>query len=160
MKIDLEEIKLRAMSVNRYIVSISEPFRAKFLERKETYKLNWEVIGKLKHIVDNVMVVAFSAEWCKDCAANIPVLALISEATGLEVRIFGGLKRDPLNPSRKWSIPPSPSEVEKFHVDKIPLILVFNKEGVELGKIVENPGEGLTLEEEILQIILKRVGKA
>jgi len=48
---------------------------------------------------------AFSAEWCKDCAANIP------------------------------------------------LILIFSKEGTEKGRIVENPRVGLTLEEEILQII-------
>lgn len=102
-------------------------------------------------------MVAFSAEWCKDYAVNIPILALISEATGLNVRIFGGLKRGPLNPTRKWSIPPSPPEVEKFQVDKIPLILVFDKEGMELGRIVENPKEGLTLEEEILHIILKGI---
>jgi len=154
MKINLEEIELKAVPVNQYITSISEPSREKFLERKKVYKLNLEAIGKLKNLVNNIVVVAFSAEWCKDCAANIPVLALISEATELKVRIFGGLKKDPLNPKRKWSIPPSPPEVEEFQVDKIPLILVFNKEGTELGRIVENPKEGLTLEEELLQIIL------
>jgi hypothetical protein len=42
-------------------------------------------------------------------------------------------------------------------VDKIPLILVFNKEGKEIGRIVENPKA--TLEEEILQIILENAGK-
>ncbi|MEM3770111.1 MAG: thioredoxin family protein [Candidatus Bathyarchaeia archaeon] len=159
MKINLEEIKQKTVPVNQYIASISEPFREKFLERKKAYKLNLGATSKLKNLINNVVVVAFSAEWCKDCAANIPVLALISDATRLEVRIFGGLKSDPLNPSRKWSIPPSPPEVLKFQVDKIPLILVFNREGIELGRIVENPKEGLTLEEEILQIILKSVGK-
>jgi thiol-disulfide isomerase/thioredoxin len=119
--------------------------------------MNVKTLNKLKRLANNYVVVAFSAEWCKDCAANIPILALTSEITGLEVRIFGGLKRDPLNPTRKWSIPPSPPEVEKFHVDKIPLILVFNKEGKEIGRIVENPKA--TLEEEILQIILENAGK-
>ncbi|MEM3464348.1 MAG: thioredoxin family protein [Candidatus Bathyarchaeia archaeon] len=155
MKIDLEQIKQRTVSVNQYIANISEPFREKFLERKKAYKLNPEAVSELKKLANNVVVVAFSAEWCKDCAANIPVLALLSEATGLEVRIFGGLKRDPLNLKRKWSIPPSPPEVEIFNVDKIPLILIFNKEGVELGRMVENPKLGLTLEEELLQIIMK-----
>lgn len=151
----MEDIILKTVPVNQYITSIDEPFRAKFLERKKAYKLNLEAVDKLKSLVNNIVVVAFSAEWCKDCAANIPVLASLSEATGLEVRIFGGLKKNPLNPKRKWSIPPSPQEVEKFQVDKIPLILVFNKEGTELGRIVENPKEGLTLEEEFLRIILK-----
>jgi thiol-disulfide isomerase/thioredoxin len=157
MKINLEEIRRRALSVNQYIASINELFRERFLERKKAYQLNVKTVNELKSLANNYVVVAFSAEWCKDCAANIPVLALISEATGLEVRIFGGLKRDPLNPNRKWSIPPSPPEVEKFHVDKIPLILVFNKEGKEIGRIVENPKT--TLEEEILQIILENAGK-
>ncbi|MEM3616761.1 MAG: thioredoxin family protein [Candidatus Bathyarchaeia archaeon] len=155
MEINLEEIKKKTVPVSQYIAGISELFREKFLERRRAYKLNLEATSKLKNLVVNIVVVAFSAEWCKDCAAHIPVLALLSEATGLEVRIFGGLKRDPLNPKRKWSIPPSPPEVEKFQVDKIPLILIFSKEGAELGRIVENPKEGLTLEEEILQIILK-----
>jgi len=74
----------------------------------------------------------------------------------LEVRIFGGLKKDPLSHTRKWRIPPSPPEVETFHVDKIPLIILFDREGKEIGKIVENPREKPTLEEELLKIILEK----
>lgn len=159
METDLEEIRQRTLPVNQYIASIKEPFRERFLDRKNAYHLNTNTVNALKNLVNNYVIVAFSAEWCKDCTANIPVLALISEATGLEVRIFGGLKRDPLNPSRRWSIPPSPPEVERFQVDKIPLILIFSKEGTEIGRIVENPREGLALEEEILQIILRNSGK-
>lgn len=155
MKIDLEEIRQKTIPVSQYIASINEPFREIFLERMKIYKLDLEAVSRLKNCVNNIVVVAFSAEWCRDCATNIPVLASLSEATGLEVRIFGGLKRDPLNPKRKWSIPPSPIEVEKFQVDKIPLILVFNEKGKELGRIIESPKRGLTLEGEILQIILK-----
>jgi thiol-disulfide isomerase/thioredoxin len=110
------------------------------------------MVSRLKDIVDKYAVVAFSAEWCKDCAANIPVLARLSEATGLEVRIFGGLKRDTLSTERKWRIPPSPPEVETFHVEKIPLILIFDKKGNEVGRIIENPLEP-TVEGEILKII-------
>lgn len=128
-------------------------FKDKFLERKRTYQLKTDVLNELKKHAADYVLVAFSAEWCKDCAANIPILALLSEATGFEVRVFGGLKRDPLNPSRKWSIPPSPPEVETFHVNKIPHILIFNKKGERVGEIIENPREGLTLEEEILKIV-------
>lgn len=153
MKIALEEIRKKASPVNQYLANINEPFRQRFLERKKAYQLDVKAINKLKSFANNYVIVAFSAEWCKDCAANIPVLALISESTGLEVRIFGGLKKDPLSPNRRWSIPPSPPEVERFQVDKIPLILIFSKEGTEKGRIVENPRVGLTLEEEILRII-------
>jgi thiol-disulfide isomerase/thioredoxin len=60
---------------------------------KSISELDVKAINKLESFANNYVIVAFSAEWCKDCAANIPVLALISESTGLEVRIFGGLKK-------------------------------------------------------------------
>jgi len=119
--------------------------------------LKQETANKLKKSANSYVIVAFSADWCKDCAVNIPVLALISEATGLEVRIFGGLKKDPLSHTRKWRIPPSPSEVETFYVDKIPHIMVLDIKGNEIGKIIENPREKPTLEEELLRIILARI---
>lgn len=156
MNISLSEIKKKTVSVSQYIDSLKQPFSEKFLTRKQTYQLKREAINQLKKFADKYTVVAFSAEWCKDCAVNIPVLALISEATGLEVRIFGGLKKDPLSHTRKWRIPPSPHEVEMFHVDKIPLIILFDKEGKEVGKIIENPREKPTLEEELVIISEQR----
>lgn len=93
MKIALEEIRKKASPVNQYLANINEPFRQRFLERKKAYQLDVKAINKLKSFANNYVIVAFSAEWCKDCAANIPVLALISEFTCLEVRIFGGLKK-------------------------------------------------------------------
>ena len=95
----------------------------------------------------------FSAEWCKDCAKNVPVLWLISEFTGLEVRVFGHIKTDPLNPKARWRIPPSPPEVITFDVKKTPWILIINKEGREIGKIIENPKYTGSVEEEILCLI-------
>jgi thiol-disulfide isomerase/thioredoxin len=156
MSINLSEIRKKTVSVEQYLDSLEEPFRERFLTGKQTYTLNQEAVNQLKKVADKYVIVAFSAEWCKDCAANIPVLALISEATGLEVRIFGGLKKDPLSHTRRWRIPPSPPEVETFHVDKIPLIILFDREGKEIGKIVENPREKPTLEEELLKIILEK----
>lgn len=153
VKVNLSEVRRKTVSVSQYISSLKQPFSEKFLTRKQTHQLKQETIRQLKKFADKYVIIAFSAEWCKDCAANIPVLALISEATRLEVRIFGGLKRDPLNPERKWRIPPSPPEVETFHVDKIPLMIVFDKEGKEVGRIIENPKHMPTLEQELHEII-------
>ena len=156
MNINFSEIRKRTVSVSQYIHGLKQPSQEKFLARKHTYQLKQEAINQLKRFANKYLIVAFSAEWCKDCATNIPVLALISEATRLEVRIFGGLKKDPLSHTRKWRIPPSPPEVETFHVDKIPLIVLFDKEGREIGKIIENPRAESTLEEELLKIILEK----
>jgi thiol-disulfide isomerase/thioredoxin len=155
MSINLSEIRKKTISVEQYLDSLEKPFRERFLTKKQTYKLNQEAVNQLKKVADKYVIVAFSAEWCKDCAVNIPVLALISEATELEVRIFGGLKKDPLGHTRKWRIPPSPQEVETFQVDKIPLIIVLDKNGKNVGKIIENPREKPTLEEELIQIVLE-----
>ena len=156
MSVNLSEIRKKTVSVSQYLENLKQPFREKFLTRKQKYQPKQEAINQIKNLADKYVTVAFSAEWCKDCTANIPVLALISETTGLEVRIFGGLKKDPLSHTRKWRIPPSPPEVETFHVDKIPLMLLFDKEGKEVGRIIENPRTEPSLEEELLKIILER----
>jgi thiol-disulfide isomerase/thioredoxin len=153
MSINLLETRKKTVSVEQYLNDLEKPFLKRFLTRKQTYSLNQEAVNQLKKVADKYMVIAFSAEWCKDCAVNIPALALISEATGLEVRIFGGLKKDPLSHTRKWRIPPSPQEVETFQVDKIPLIIVFDKEGKEIGRIIENPRKKPTMEEELVIIL-------
>lgn len=154
--VDLGEIRRKTVSVDDYISSMRTPFRDKFLARKEDYQPDHEAIEKLKREANNYMVVVFSAEWCKDCANNVPVLWLISEFTGLEVRVFGNLKKDPLNPKKRWRIPPSPPEVETFDVKKTPWILIFDKEGREIGKIIENPKHTGSVEEELLHLIGKR----
>jgi hypothetical protein len=153
MSIDLPEIRRKTVSVTNYINNLEEPFRKKFLTRKRTYQPNQEAISQLKEFVGKYVIIAFSAGWCKDCAVNIPVLAVINEASGLEVRVFGGLKKDPLGQARKWRIPPSPREVETLSVEKIPLIIIADKEGKEIGRIVENPTQQPTLEQELCEII-------
>jgi len=139
--------------VNDYLDGLEQPFKERFLARKQIYQPKQEAINQLKTLADKYLIIAFSAGWCKDCASNIPALALISDATKLEVRIFGGLKKDPLSHIRKWRIPPSPPEVVPFNVEKIPLIIIFNKEGREIGRIIENPTCTPTLEEELHKIV-------
>ena len=153
MNVDLSEIREKTVSANQYIDNLVQPFQEKFLARKQAYQLKIDAVRQLKRFADNYVIVAFSAEWCKDCAVNIPVLALISEAAGVEVRVFGGLKKDPLGHAKKWRIPPSPPEMDTFNVDKIPLMILFDREGKEIGRIIENPSKMPTLEEELCEII-------
>jgi len=153
MNTSLLEIEKKTLSIDKYIESLEQHLQDKFLVRKQNYRLNVEATNQLARLAKDYTLVVFSAQWCKDCATNIPVLALISEIAGMNVRIFGGLKKDPLSRTRKWKIPPSPPEVEKFRVDKIPTIIVISKEGKEIGRIVENPKLASTLEQEIYEII-------
>lgn len=153
--IDLDEIRRKTVSVDEYVSTLNSPFREKFLARKQTYQLS-EKVNELKKVADKYTVVAFSAEWCKDCANHIPVLELVSQATGLEVRVFGYIKKDPLSTKEKWRIPPSPPEVKIFGVEKLPWIVIFDKKGEEIGKIVENPVHTGSIEEELLYILFQK----
>jgi hypothetical protein len=153
MPLNFMEIRNRTVSANDYINNLEEPFKEKFLTRKQTYQPNREAISQLRAFAGKYVIIAFSSGWCKDCAVNIPVLALINEAARLEVRVFGGLKRDPLNQVHKWRIPPSPQEVETFNVENIPLIIIADIGGREIGRIVEKPSRQPTLEQEITEII-------
>ncbi len=153
MNADLADVRKKTVKADQYISSLDQPFRQNFLIAEQTYQLNSQAVNQLKRFAGRFVIVVFSAGWCKDCAKNISVLALMGKATGLEVRVFGGLKKDPLSHVGKWRIPPSPPEVKTFSVEKIPLIIVFDDGGVEIGRIIENPKQWPTIEEELLAII-------
>jgi hypothetical protein len=153
MNIDLSDIRKKTVSVGQYIDSLKEPFKEKFLARKQTCRLQREAVDQLKRFAEEYVIIVFSAAWCKDCAENIPVLSLISETTGLEVRVFGGLMKDPLSQVCKWRIPPSPPEVITFEVDKIPLMIIVDLRGNEIGRVIESPKRWPTLEQELCEII-------
>jgi thiol-disulfide isomerase/thioredoxin len=153
MNFDLLDIRKKTVSVDQYIECLEQPLKEKFLNRKQAYKLQAETVDQLKDFTKKYVAIVFSATWCKDCAEYIPVLSLISETTGLEVRVFGGLMKDPLSHVCKWRIPPSPPEVITFEVDKIPLIVIVDPHGREIGRIVESPKRWPTLEQELYEII-------
>ena len=150
---NLETIMRKTIPVDKYINEISQPYKDKFLQKMQSYQMEEKPINQLKEHAKDLVIIVFSAEWCKDCAENVPILALLAKEIEIEIRVFGGLKTNPLNKKEKWSIPPSPPEVKKFNVKKIPHIIIFNKNGKELGTIIENPKPGNTLEKEIFNIL-------
>ena len=149
---DLDKIRASSEPVLEYVEACRE--KAPSLhEQYETYLLDEEVVTKIRCYVGRYLVVVFSAEWCPDCHRNVPVLALLSRETGLEVRVFGHLMRDSKNDKRRWRIPPNPPEVDDFDVVKIPHIAVLDMKGEVFGEIIENPPEGKTLEKALLDIL-------
>jgi len=152
---DLKKLKDNSEDVSEYLAEPSQG-HDRFHQRLAEYRLDPSVAEKLKPYAGAAHVFVFSAEWCPDCYRNVPVLKLIADATGIETRVFGHLMRDAKNPDERWRIPPSPEEVKEFDVAKIPLIVVLDGEGAEIGEIVENPPEGKTLERALLEILENR----
>jgi thiol-disulfide isomerase/thioredoxin len=156
---DLEKLVNNSENVSDYLLTSSNKTMA-FKENLEKYKPDEETINKLKNYTEKVLLFAFSAEWCPDCQKHVPALGKIAVSTGIKVKIFGHLMRDPKRPKGYWSIPPSPPEVEMFNVRRIPTIIILDREGNGLGQIVENPPEGKTLEKALLAIIESRLPRS
>lgn len=150
---DIAAAREKACTVDEYIQSVSKLFRWKFLQSQVAYQPNRQALGEIKKLADRYFVLAFSAQWCKDCSRNIPVLGLVSGATGLEVGVLGGIKTDPLSKDCRWAVPPSPPEVLSFCVEKLPWIVLYDQQGKEVGKIVENPEHTGSIEEELLHFM-------
>ena len=148
---DLDRIRAGSEPVLGYVEDCREK-APRLHEQYETYLLDGEAVTKIRCHSDRVMVVVFSAEWCPDCHRNVPILALLHREAGLDVRVFGHLMRDAKNGNR-WRIPPSPPEVDVFDVAKIPHIAVLDVNGKVVGEIIENPPEGKTLEQALLEIL-------
>jgi len=149
---EVAELRKRSEAILEYLEKSKEK-TDRFMERFHGYKLDHETADKIRRHAGEALIIVFSAEWCPDCHRNVPVLGLIHEATGLEVRVFGHLMRDAKSSTRKWAVPPSPAEVDKFNVAKIPYIVALSKKGEKLGEIIENPPQGKTLEQALLEIL-------
>lgn len=149
---DISRLRKNSETLERYLASIPSDNKV-FSKTRVDYQPEGMIIEGLKKSAKDAFIIVFSAEWCPDCAKQLPPLAKIAQEAGIEVRVFGHLMRNPLNPNERWRIPPSPLEVREFNVTKIPLIVVLNARGEKLGEIVESPPEGLSLEEALLKIL-------
>jgi thiol-disulfide isomerase/thioredoxin len=149
---DIHKLRRKSEPVQDYMVGSYEA-APKFIENYNSYVLDLKVAEKLEKFVKDVIIFVFSAEWCSDCIRNIPILAHLNNKIGLEVNVFGHIMKDAKGNKERWRIPPSPEEVKDFDVIKIPLVVVLNEKGELLGKIVENPPKGKSLEEAILDIL-------
>jgi thiol-disulfide isomerase/thioredoxin len=152
LKYDVAKLRKDSESVHDYVSEVSKVKDA-FATRRAEYNLDAGVVKDLKKRAKEYTVIVFSAEWCPDCMRNVPVLDLIADAAGLEVRVFGHIMRDAKSNTRKWAVPPSPPEVDEFNVPKIPLMVVLRRGGEKVGEIVENPPPGKTMEQALCDIM-------
>ena len=154
---DLKALRANSEPVEEHISAPSDATEA-FTQRLQEYALDPLVTENLKAYAGKAYIFVFSAEWCKDCKKNVPVLKLIQDATGIQVRVFSHIMKDaknpkPSTPEEKWKVPPSPPELMEFKVFNIPFIAVLDAQGKMLGAGIENPPEDKTLEEALLAIL-------
>ena len=149
----LENVTEECPTCVEYIDDMAPTHRGRYHNQKKAYKLNDEAIEKLREIIDNYEIVVVFADWCGDARKAVPVLSLIEEELDIRIRALGGMTKPPYGSKKHWAVPPSPKEVDTFEITSSPTILVFNKDGEEIGRIKTRPKMTPTIEQELVKII-------
>ncbi|MBD3253880.1 MAG: hypothetical protein GF383_02250 [Candidatus Lokiarchaeota archaeon] len=149
-----------------------DSYLSEFEKRKPELIENFKNYDPKQKIIDRIgeflstsdstyKVLAIGAEWCKDCAKQVPQMVKIFKNIpndNIEFRILYGVKVDPFRKERKkrifWSQHHSPLEAinPNFDLIAIPTFYVF-KDELYQGRIIEEPSDYDTLEEELLSLL-------
>ncbi len=149
----LSDVQSDAPDCSEYMETMSQMYKGGFLRQRNEYKLNPEAIEKLGTFSENYRIVIVFADWCSDARRAVPVMSLIETETGQKISALGGMKKPQYGSDKFWAIPPSPVEVDIFEITSSPTILIFNKQGEEVGRIKTRAKMTPTIEQEIVKII-------
>ena len=141
-----------------------EKFARKVYETYESYEPKNQVLNKISKLLtekeEKLKIAALGADWCPDCARNIPRMVKIIKSLDLEkieFRILYGIVVNALHKPDEiiWHKKRSPPEATnpKFDLQAIPTFYFFNKAGRLLDIIAEKPKVDSTLEEDFLEIL-------
>jgi len=151
---DLKQLKKNGVNVIQLIDSLSGTDGDIFKENIKNYQPKEDVINLLEQKAKGYTFIIFSAEWCKDCKANVAAfIKILQKKPKIDAVFFKGLKTAPLGGDVRWKIPPSPPEVLEFDLRKIPTFYILNSKGDLMGEMIENPIHKPTLEEELVYIL-------
>ncbi|MFW9768465.1 MAG: thioredoxin family protein [Candidatus Thorarchaeota archaeon] len=148
------DVREDAPAAKEAIENISPAYKGGFIRQKQDYSLNQEAVSRIKAFVEEgYSFAAMFADWCGDARRAIPVLALLEDEIGITIPCLGGMRKPPYGSGKLWDVPPSPVEVDIFDVTSSPTILIFDKEGEEIGRIKTKARMTPSIEEEIVKII-------
>ena len=128
-----------------YINTVRNPNSKQTMKRRvQEYQPKQDIVDKLAAVNSRYFMVVFSAEWNGECRAQIPSLAkLLIQTNNSNVSV----KVVDFDENRDIA--------EEMRVLRIPTIVVHDKSWKEIGRFVEKPQHGATLEEELWEIVSK-----
>lgn len=136
-------------SLGDYINNIKNPtVKGTVKKRVQEYQPNRAVIEKFSSLTDRFFFVVFATEWNAECRAQLPNLAKVFSAAynaALNVKVID------FDENRDIA--------DEMRVLRIPTVIVHDRAWREIGRFVEKPQHGGTLEEELWQIIEKNSQK-
>lgn len=132
-----------------YINSIRNPtVKGTVKKRIQEYQPNPAVIEKFSSLTDRFFFVVFATEWNAECRAQLPNLA----------KVFVSANNAALN-IKVIDFDENRDIADEMRVLRIPTVIVHDRTWREIGRFVEKPQHGATLEEELWQIIEKNSQK-
>lgn len=117
-------------------------------KRIQEYQPKADVIDKFSSLIDRYFFVVFATEWNAECRAQLPNL----------VKLFVAANNAALN-IKVIDFDDNRDIADEMNVLRIPTIIVHDRGWRELGRFVEKPQRGATLEEELWEIIEKNAHK-
>ena len=117
--------------------------------RVQEYQPKSEIIDKFSSLTDRYFFVVFASEWNSECRAQLPNL----------VKVFASAKNAALN-VKVIDFDENRDIADEMNVLRVPTVIVHDKAWREIGRFIEKPQMGGTLEDEIWQIIERRLQKA
>lgn len=152
------------MTPDKYLEIYGDKLRKVY----ESYEPKSEIIEKIKKFLkskqEKLKIVALGADWCPDCLRNIPRMIKLAKdinTKDVSLKILYGIIVNALHKPGEtiWHKKRSPPEAtdSKFALKAIPTFYFFNDAGDYIGVIVENPKWSSTLEEDILEILVKNL---
>jgi thiol-disulfide isomerase/thioredoxin len=145
---------LMAMKIGQdvfdYINTVRNPASKQTMKRRvQEYQPKPDIVDKFSAINSRLFMVVFSAEWNGECRAQIPSLAkLLIEINNSNIL------------AKVVDFDENRDIAEEMRVLRIPAIVVHDKFWREIGRFVEKPQHGGTLEEELWDIVGKVANSA
>jgi thiol-disulfide isomerase/thioredoxin len=138
-----------AMKIGRdlfdYINNVRNPSSKQTMKhRVQEYQPRQEIVDKFAAVNSRFFIVVFSAEWNAECRAHIPSLAKLmiqANNTNFLVKVVDYDENRDI--------------AEEMRVLRIPAVVVHDKSWREVGRFVEKPQHGATIEEELWDIVSK-----
>lgn len=132
-------------NLSDYINSIKNPtVKSTIKKRIQEYQPDNRIIDKFSRLTDRYFFVVFATEWNAECRAQLPNLAKVFLQTNnaaLNIKVID------FDENRDIA--------DELNVLRIPTVIVHNRAWREIGRFVEKPKFGATLEEELWTIIEK-----
>jgi thiol-disulfide isomerase/thioredoxin len=151
------------MSMDEYLKKFEQ--KTDIIMNYKIYKPKSKHLNHIQNLLEQndqeIKILAIGAEWCHDCAEQVPSMIKVvkrMDSNNIEMRILYGIK---VNAFRKkgdilWDKRHSPPEAidPKFDLNVIPTFYFF-KNGELIGRIVEHPKFYSSLERDFCNIIME-----